>query len=162
MAVLERRRVHESWKSVLIGQDEMIVAVAKDHPLAGQRSLDPRALDNLPMAIFDTTFLQRELLDRICKKANVKYRVVMQSNFVFMLIRAIGDNVGAGTLLRSVADADPRLASISFAPKQILKFSVCWRNDHYLSKPNKAFVEVAVARSAEARAQEANNRRSGA
>jgi LysR family transcriptional regulator, cyn operon transcriptional activator len=149
LARLEQRRVRESWSSVLVGQDEMVLVVSKNHPLAGQKRVNSRALDQLPMAIFDASFLQRELLDRICRKTKAQYRVVMQSNFVLLIARAIADGVAAGTLTRSLAEMDPQLVPIAFNPKQSMRFRLCWRNDRYLSKANKAFVEVAVARSAQ-------------
>jgi len=159
LAVLERRRVHESWKSVHIGQDEMVLAIDRSHSFMGRKSVDARSLEALPMAILDRSFIQRDLLDRFCRKAKVKYRAVVQSNFVPLIVRAIGDGIGAGTLLRSTAVADSRLAGISFSPRQILKFSLCWRDEHYLSKANRAFVEVAVARTVESRTQNAKERR---
>jgi DNA-binding transcriptional LysR family regulator len=144
LAVLERRRVRHAWKSVVIGQDEMVLAVGVSHPLAQRRTVDAGALDALPVVVFDTTFLQRELLDRLCRKGKAKYRVVMQSNFVYMIMRAIADGVGAGTLLRGVAAMDPRLVPLSFSPKQILKFCLCWRDDRHVSKANRAFVDLAT------------------
>ena len=42
------------------------------------------------MVVFDLSFLQRRVLDQLCKKAGVQFRLVLQSNFVPLIHQAVG------------------------------------------------------------------------
>ena len=144
IAMIESRRVRPQWKQVQVGREEMVLCVAPDHPLARRKSIAGSELDGLPMALFNGTFIQREILDKLCKRGGAKPRVVLQSNSVALIRRAVADGLGAATLLRSLAAGTPPLVAVSFEPKEILRFSLCWRDENYLSKANRALVDFAV------------------
>jgi len=144
IAMIESRRVRPQWKQVQVGREEMVLCVAPGHPLARRKSIAGSELDGLPMALFNGTFIQREILDKLCKRGGAKPRVVLQSNSVALIRRAVADGLGAATLLRSLAAGTPPLVAVSFEPKEILRFSLCWRDENYLSKANRALVDFAV------------------
>ena len=144
IAMIESRRVRPQWKQVQVGREEMVLCVAPGHPLARRKSIAGSELDGLPMALFNGTFIQREILDKLCKRGGARPRVVLQSNSVALIRRAVADGLGAATLLRSLAGGTPPLVAVSFEPKEILRFSLCWRDENYLSKANRALVDFAV------------------
>lgn len=147
IAMIESRRVRPQWKQVHVGREEMVLCVAKGHPLARRKSIPGSELDGLPMVLFNGTFIQREILDKLCKRGGAKPAVVLQSNSVPLIRRAVADGLGAATLLRSLAAGTPPLVAVSFEPKEILRFSLCWRDENYLSKANRALVDFAVKAS---------------
>ncbi len=104
----------------------------------------PQDLHDLPMAVFDSSFLQCTVLDQLCRKAGVRFRLVLQSNFVHLIQQAVADGLGASTFLRSLVEQDPRLVPLSFSPLELFHFSLCWQHEQSLSKANATFVEVAV------------------
>jgi DNA-binding transcriptional LysR family regulator len=144
IAMIESRRVRPQWKQVQVGREEMVLCVAPGHPLAKRKSIPGSELDGLPMVLFNGTFIQREILDKLCKRGGAKPEVVLQSNSVALIRRAVADGLGAATLLRSLAAGTPPLVAVSFEPKEILRFSLCWRDENYLSKANRALVDFAV------------------
>lgn len=143
LAILESRRVANSWSSVLLGTDEMVLCMNEHHPLASRAYLEARDLQDLDMAVFDQTFLQRHLLDAFCEAAQVSYRIVLQSNFVSLVTQATLDGMGVSTLLRSVQQREPGLCGIPFKPAQTMTFRLCWRENEYLSLSNRRFLEFA-------------------
>jgi LysR family transcriptional regulator, cyn operon transcriptional activator len=145
VAILERRRLKPEWAHVPLGEDELVLGVAKTHPLAARVTISASDLDGLDMAVFDGTFVQRAILDAFCKPVGAKPRIVLVSNFVPLVTQAAVDGVGAATLLRALAESIPGLAAVSFAPRQVLRFSLCWRSELYLSNANRAFVEFVKA-----------------
>jgi LysR family cyn operon transcriptional activator len=147
LAMLESRRVRPQWRKVEVGREEMVLCVAPGHKLAAHKSITGSELDGLPMVLFDGSFIQRDLLDKLCKRGGAKPEVVLQSNSVGIIRQAVADGLGAATLLRSLAAAPPRLVPISFEPKEILRFSLCWRDENYLSKANRALVDFATKTS---------------
>lgn len=144
VAMIESRRVRPQWRSVQVGKEEMVLAVAPGHRLAGRRSIPGSELDGLPMALFNGSFIQREILDKLCKRGGARPRVILQSNSVALIRRAAADGLGAATLLRSLTAGPPPLVPVSFEPREILRFSLCWRDENYLSKANRALVDFAV------------------
>ncbi|WP_449123891.1 LysR family transcriptional regulator [Pseudomonas viridiflava] len=143
LALLESRRVETTWSSVLLGTDEMVLCMSEHHPLASRRYLEARDLQNLDMAVFDETFLQRHLLDAFCQASGASYRVALQSNFVSLVIKATLDGLGVSTLLRSVQLRESGLVGVPFKPEQTMSFRLCWRENEYLSLANRRFLEFA-------------------
>ena len=148
VGVLEARRVDSAWKTIRLGSDEMVLAVAKDHPLASRKKVTPATLNELPMVVLSEGFLQRKLLDDYCAAQGVQYRKVMECNFVHMTVVAAQAGHGAATLMRSMADQQPGLVGISFEPREMFNFEMCWRRDRYFSKACRALTRFAVGREA--------------
>ncbi len=144
IGVLEARRVDSAWKSVRLGHDEMVLAVAHNHPLASRKRVTPSVLSDLPMVVLSQGFLQRGLLDAYCATHGVQYRKVMECNFVHMTIVAAQQGHGAATLMRSMVDRQPGLVAIPFEPKEVFNFDMCWRRDRYFSNACRALTRFAI------------------
>jgi DNA-binding transcriptional LysR family regulator len=145
VAMLEARRVRTQWQQVEVGRDEMVLCVPPAHRLASRKSVSGSELDGLPMVLFNDNFIQREILDKLCKRSAARPKVVLQSNSPTLIRRAAADGLGAATLLRSLARrGDPPLAAISFEPKEMLRFSLCWRDENYLSRASRALIDFAL------------------
>ena len=147
LAMIESRRVRPQWRKVEVGREEMVLCVAPGHKLADRKSIPGSELDGLPMVLFNGSFIQRDILDKFCKRGGARPEVVLQSNSVGIIRQAAVDGLGAATLLRSLCAAPPPLVPISFEPKEILRFSLCWRDESYLSKANRALVDFATKMS---------------
>jgi LysR family cyn operon transcriptional activator len=144
LALLESRRVRDGWEHVEVGEEEIVLCVRRDHALAAQTRVSGKDLDGLPMVMFDETFLQREVVDRRCQKSGAKVRVVLQSNYVPLVFQAASDGLGAATLIRSMVEADAQLVPLSFDPPETFRFNLCWLDNRYLSKANRAFVDFVL------------------
>jgi LysR family cyn operon transcriptional activator len=134
VGMLENRRIPSGWESVEVGRDETVFCVSSGHRLASKKFVEPKDLAGLPMAVFDSTFLQRSLLEELCRAAGVKFQLVLQSNHVPTIQHAVGNDIGAATLLRSIVQADKRVVALSFRPHLRFRFSLCWRHEKNLSK----------------------------
>lgn len=141
IGMLETRRVDRKWNSVIVGKDELVLGVSNQHPLASKKSVGPEELAGLGMVLLTRSYLQRQVFDKICEQHQVRYRQVMECNFVQMAIFAAQEGHGATTLLSSLVANHPGLVGVSFTPKQYFRFALCWHKDRYLSKANQAFVE---------------------
>ncbi|MBV6288919.1 LysR family transcriptional regulator [Pseudomonas aegrilactucae] len=148
LALLESRRVTSTWDSVLLGEDEMVLCMHPDHPLATRPHLEAADLHEVDMAVFDQTFLQRHLLDDFVAARGIAYRTALQSNFVSLVIQAARDKVGIATLLRSVQQCTPGLVAVPFQPAQPMSFRLCWRQAEYLPLATRRFIDFVQARGA--------------
>ena len=141
IGMLENRGIPAGWQSVEVGRDETVLCVDAGHRLAGRKSVDAKDFRDLPMAVFDSTFLQRNVLEELCKKAGVKFRMVLQSNHVSTIHEAVANGIGAATLLRSTVGGDQRIVPISLRPLLRFKFSLCWRYERNLTKVCRTFID---------------------
>jgi len=143
LGLVESRFVAKHWKRAEVGQDEIVLCVTRDHPLAKKRSVTGRDLDQLAMVVFDKAYVQRDILDKRCEECGAHPKIILQSNFVPLVSRAASEGLGAATLRREIAEKNPSLVSISFDPVEMFRFYLCWRDDHLLSRASKAFIEYA-------------------
>lgn len=143
LGMLESRRIPEDWPSMEVGRDETVLCIRADHPLAYREKARAADLDGLPMAVFDSTFLQRAVLDKLCRQEGVRYRLALQSNYVPIIHEAVADGVGAAAMLRSVVADDRRIRTLRFDPPQEFAFSLCWRTPRSLTKASRTFIDVA-------------------
>lgn len=148
LALLESRRVATEWDSVPLGDDEMVLCMTEQHPLAHEPYLEAHHLQDVDMVVFDRSFLQRHMLDDFCSADDVRYRIVLQSNFVSLVTKSTRDGMGISTLLRSVQEVEPGIVGIPFSPPQTMSFCLCWRADEYLSFANQRFVSFAQSAGA--------------
>ena len=141
IGMLESRRVPGGWQNIEVGRDETVLCINAGHRLAGRKFVEAKDLDNLPMAVFDSTFLQRNLLEEICKHAGVKFRLVLQSNHVPTIHEAVANGIGAATMIRSTVIGDQRIVPVPFRPQLRFKFSLCWRHEKSLTKACRTFID---------------------
>lgn len=147
LAVLDSRRIRGGWVHVPMGVEEMVLCVHRGHKLARSTKVTGQDLDGLPMAVFDESFIQRNLLDQWCQKAGVSYSIILQSNSVPLVHQAALDGIGATTLLRSLVQAEGKLVPLSFDPPEIMHFKLCWSDERYVSKASMAFIEFVTSRN---------------
>jgi DNA-binding transcriptional LysR family regulator len=76
-------------------EQRLIALMAQDHPLAAQRTVRLRDCAAYPVALADRGFGGRQLLDDACARANIRLRIVAESNS-FELLRSL---VGHGGLI---------------------------------------------------------------
>jgi DNA-binding transcriptional LysR family regulator len=146
IGILESRRVPGGWQSVEVGRDETVLCVNAGHRLAERSFVEAKDLDDLPMAVFDSTFLQRNVLEELCKAAKIKFRLVLQSNHVPTIHEAVANGIGAATMIRSTVDGDQRIVPVSFRPQLRFKFSLCWRHEKSLTKACRTFIDFSKGR----------------
>jgi DNA-binding transcriptional LysR family regulator len=61
-------------------EQRLIALMAPDHPLAAQRTIRLRDCAAWPVALADRGFGGRQLLDDVCARANIRLRIVAESN----------------------------------------------------------------------------------
>ena len=72
--------------------------------------------------------------------------MVFETN-LFSLVRSlVREGVGASTLLRMVVADEPKVAAVSFDPPLFLDLHIAWKENGYLSKANRAFLDFLMDR----------------
>jgi len=99
-----------------------------------------------PLILFKQGYYMRELTDKLQLGLSQKPQVVFETN-LFSLVRSlVGEGVGVSTLLRMVVADDSSIAAVSFDPPLYLDLHIAWKEDGYLSRANRAFLNFLMDR----------------
>jgi DNA-binding transcriptional LysR family regulator len=135
---------HELLDSVEWFEDELQLAVAKDHPLAERDFVPLAELAAHPLATMQPKFLVRLFFDRYCESAGVEVRPVLELSTLESLVLAAADGSVAavlpGSYLRSVQLPEIRKISLTDpVPKRKIGFVI--RKNTYLGAAAKTFLD---------------------
>ncbi len=145
VGIVARQGIAESLVFRPLLQDEVVVCVARGHPLAAKRSVRIEDLADVPLLLFREGFLQRALLEDAFAARGLVPRVTFESNLVSLLVDAAARGTGATTLLRMVVDTEPRLATLSLKPRIHVDAGIAWRSGAYVTKAARAFIDFLTA-----------------
>ncbi|WPC74513.1 LysR family transcriptional regulator [Vibrio porteresiae] len=140
LAIIDERRIHKKWPRLSLERQEMVVSCAHDHPLAQKESIKDNELEYLPLILMDDSFLQRNIIDKRCEQAGFRPNVIIESNYIPMIVQATLDGLGVSTLLREVVEQTPNLHAMSLVPKEYCHFHLCWLDEDSLSQAEHAFI----------------------
>jgi DNA-binding transcriptional LysR family regulator len=141
VGVVARQGILESLVFRPLLRDEMVVCVSRGHRLAGKRSVRIEDLAEEPLLLFREGFLQRALLEDAFGARRLVPHVALETNLVPLLVDAAARGTGVTTLLRMVADAEPRLAVLSLKPRLYVEAGLAWRSGAYISRAVRAFID---------------------
>lgn len=120
---------------------EIVVCVAKEHPLAKLKQISPDQLAEFPMVLYEPDYYVRQSLDKICHQAGVKLNVRLQTSFLPLIIGSVKKQLGATVGINLMAEQEPGIVGIPLKPRAPFRMVIAWRTDRQLSRANKAFLE---------------------
>ena len=98
---------------VSLGSDELVLAVAPDHPLAGKKRLALADLAGQPFIAFERDIPTRKLVDRLLEHAGVDVRVVMELDNIETIKRTVEAGIGVSLLPAPALAAEVRARSLA-------------------------------------------------
>lgn len=146
LGVIAGSNIPEGLASKCFLKEEIVACVSVDHPFSRKSSIRLKELLSEPMILFRQGYYMRELTDEMQRDLPEKAHVVFETN-LFSLVRSlVAEGVGASTLLRMVVADEPQVAAISFDPPLFLDLHIAWKEDGYLSRANRAFLNFLMDR----------------
>lgn len=125
--------------------EELVLIVRDDHPLAGRESVPVKLLDALPMVMLSRSFCTRRLWEDSARLAAAEPQVVMEMNTVSSILSVI-EHTGLASVLpkRTVAERrSPRLMSVDLCdPTPQRHVGVLWHRSSYLCRASRAFIDL--------------------
>ena len=104
---------HRSIEIIPLVKEELVVVFSPNHPLAGQKALEPRALASQRFVAFAGGVPSRTGIDKLLRAARVKVDIIMEFDNIETLKRAVEVDSGLSVLPRGNVEeavADGRLA----------------------------------------------------
>lgn len=129
-------------------EEQLVLIVRNDHPLAQHTNLTVASLDRLPMVMLSNTFCTRRLWEESARLTPAQPRVVMEMNTVSSIL-AVVENTDLATVLprhtltRKTLD---RLVGIDLKePTPSRQVGLLWHRESYLCSASRVFLEMAQA-----------------
>lgn len=133
-------------------EEQLVLVVRHDHPLAKQGTIPVRALDRLPMIMLSNTFCTRRLWEENAQLAAAQPQIVMEMNTVSSIL-AVVEKTGLATVLPKLIIAEARfdhLVGLDLCdPTPSRRVGLLWHRDHYLCSTSRAFIQMAQEYSAQ-------------
>ncbi|MDO6563020.1 LysR family transcriptional regulator [Amphritea sp. 1_MG-2023] len=128
-------------------QEEILVCVSADHPLAQQASVSYTEFLDEELVLFKEGFFHRQVTEQLAQNYQVKPKISFETNLIPLIQSVVRHGFGISALLRPAIDDAQDLIGLPFETP--LRFDLCiaWRQQSYLSRANQAFVDYLLKHS---------------
>lgn len=124
--------------SSAIFKTELMLAVSKDHPLAGQKTVTNDMIADLPFVLISRGSYIYKSITRSFAENSIN--IVLSSNQV-STIKYMLNNTDAVTILyKEVFENDPDICCIPFETPKYANVSIFWHRNSYLTAPMKTLI----------------------
>ncbi|MDI3324674.1 LysR family transcriptional regulator [Pontibacterium granulatum] len=147
LAIIVAEFLPEELQAITFLREQMLVTVARDHPLATQESVSFGDFFNEELVMFKEGYFHRKIVDRVAATAGREPNISFETNLIPLIKAIVKQGFGISTLLGMVIEEDPELVGLPFSDPVWLDLSIAWRRDGYLSRANQAFVDFLLEQS---------------
>lgn len=124
--------------------ETLALVVAKRHPLAQQRSVELRILNDEKLILLSAEFATREQIDRYCRLAGLRPQVLMEANSITAVLELVRRTSLSTLLPEAIAPQSEDLQAISLTPSLLERTAVLMqRAGAWRSAAARAFVAMA-------------------
>jgi LysR family cyn operon transcriptional activator len=132
----------EDIEATLLHKERLALLVGKGHPLTNKAAVTAAEVAAMPLALLDTSFSTRRLVDRYFRSRRLHPTVAVEANSLLALMQVIRHTGLATILPENIADAE--LATVRFRPELELRHAaLLQRRGGYRSAAVRAFIAIA-------------------
>jgi LysR family cyn operon transcriptional activator len=84
-------------------REELVVAVAKHHPLAGRKVIEPRELNDTPLITFPSNHATRQVLESLFRELSISPQIEIELENDEALLGCVAKNMGVAFVPRRLA-----------------------------------------------------------
>lgn len=156
LSVIVAENLPDNLNTYRLLQEEMLVAIAKDHPFSKLKSVTSEAFFDEELVMFKEGYFHRRIVDRLARETNKKPKIGFETNLIPLIKSITQQGFGISTLLSMVIEPKDELITRSFDPQIWLNLEIAWRKDGYLSQANRAFLDFLCRQADNEQAQKAH------
>jgi LysR family transcriptional activator of glutamate synthase operon len=133
----------ETYSSLLIAQDKLLVAVSKDHHLADRGSVSLKELADENFITYEKSTLVDKLVVGACRRAGFEPRVIYATLRIESILGLVASNSGIALVMGKVFDHSKHLDVIGVPLEETIKSDVvlAWLKNKMPSKAARKFVD---------------------
>ena len=128
-------------------REEIVACLPANHPLATQNSITMRDFLRHPLILFKEGYYMRELIDDFLASEKLPANIVFETNLFTLVRNLIKQQLGSSTFLRMAVTNAPDMTVLPFDPPLHIDLFIAWKSQRYLSRANRAFIDVLLAES---------------
>ena len=120
-------------------REEMVVAMAVDHPLAEFERIEYKDFLKHELILFGKGFYHHSLIDKICQKEKESPKIAFTSNLLPLVKSVIRKGYAISPMWKVAIQDDDEIITRPFVEPFCIDLSLAWRRDSYLSRANQVF-----------------------
>ena len=141
IAMLRADQQNPQCRYASLIEEEIVVGLSKDHPLAKNQSISLGLFCEQPLVLFHDDYFLREAVSNYSKKHHIDLDIRMETNLIELQKSLVRNDVGITTCLPMILENEAQMVSIPFQPKIKLTLGLAWKQSHYLSKASRTFID---------------------
>ncbi|MBB5172310.1 LysR family transcriptional regulator [Texcoconibacillus texcoconensis] len=122
-------------------EEEMVVCLPKEHPLAHQPFISYEQLAQEPLVLFKEGYFQRDIITEVSKRTGLTPNITFETNQISLTKSLTRRGLGVTLFLKMVIEEDEDLVPVSIDPPYYLTLALAWKKNAYLSKANQVFID---------------------
>lgn len=127
--------------SLPLARQKFLVCLPKKHPLAKQKSIDIKQLQDEQLILFKEGAYNRKLILEECLRHDFVPNVLVSTDQIETIKSLVADGIGVSFLIESIALKSKDFVSLPLAEPLYIDFGVSWNEKKYLSTAAKTFIE---------------------
>ncbi len=128
-------------------QEEMVVCMASDHPLAEKESISYEDFLSHELVLFRKGYYHHTLIERISREVSIKPKVAFTSNLLPLIKSVIRQGYAISPMWKVAIQEDDSIITRPFEQSFSVDLSLAWRHDSYLSRANQVFRDFVLEQS---------------
>ncbi|MCW8996973.1 MAG: LysR family transcriptional regulator [Psychromonas sp.] len=120
-------------------QEEMVVCMAADHPLAELERIEYLDFLAHELVLFGKSYYHHSLIEKISQEAQSTPKVAFTSNLLPLIKSVIRKGYAISPMWGVAIQDDDEIVTRPFAEPFFIDLSLAWRRDSYLSRANQVF-----------------------
>ncbi|MGI2257715.1 LysR family transcriptional regulator [Shewanella sp. GXUN23E] len=122
-------------------REQMVVAVADDHPLATQESVTLQAFFQHELVMFKKGYFHREWLQQQAEQLGLKLDIAFETNLINLIKQLVAQGFAITSMLDMAVSANEGIVCKPFCPPVFLDLHIAWKQQRPLGQADRAFVD---------------------
>ena len=136
---------HETLETSPLLREELVVAVAPDHPLASRRTIPIADLKGVPLVMFRDGYDLRAATVAACRRAGFEPLFALEGGEMDGVLRLAAAGLGVAVVPSLVIDPAGPLKAVRLAEPLTRTIGFANRKDRHLSRAGREFVQTVRA-----------------
>ncbi|ABV86778.1 LysR family transcriptional regulator [Shewanella pealeana] len=141
IAIITANDLTDEFDSHLLLQEQMVVAVGKEHPLAKLDTVTLQAFFQHELVFFKPGYFHRDWMLEQAEKLGLKANIAFETNLINLIKQVVAQEYGITSVLEMVIEKHDNICAKPFNPPIFLDLHIAWKKQRPISQADKAFVE---------------------
>lgn len=140
IAIVTSDDLTDEFDSHLLLQEQMVVAVGLNHPLAQQKEITLKQFFNHELVMFQPGYFHREWILKQAKQLKVDANIAFETNLINLIKQVISQEFAISSVLNMVIEKEDTILAKPFTPPMYLDLHIAWKKQRPISQADRAFV----------------------